>query len=82
MPLPIHSPKKIASLIIAQRKPDGTHEATHSEDSHPKALLDAAQALIGAVHSKDSEAVCRALSSAFEYLDGTDAATEQPDDAA
>lgn len=69
MNLPFLKNKKISSLIVSQRNPDGTHDEQHSEGDEYVGLESAAEDLIRAVHSKDTQGVCAALKAAFEICD-------------
>lgn len=63
--LPFLAPKKMVSVIVAKRKPEGQVEDVHKEDeSHPELMM-AAEDLIRAVHSKDTQGVADALEHAF-----------------
>lgn len=64
--LPFLQPKKMTSVIVETRKPNGNVESRDEED-HP--LMSAAEDLIRAVHGKDAKAVAHALQSAFEIAD-------------
>lgn len=59
--LPFHRARNIAGAIIAKRQPEGSVKDEHLEGSHPIEQLDAADALISAIHRKDREAVVSAL---------------------
>lgn len=66
MNLPFLQQKKMVSSIMANRKPDGTLEVQNeAQEMHP-GLLSAAEDLISAVHSKDSQAVASALKAAMQ----------------
>jgi len=78
--LPFLQPKKLASVIIAKRKPEGSIEPMHAEDEHDPALVAAAEDLIRAVHEKNAEAVAAALQNAFEIVD-VDAPAADDDEA-
>ncbi len=67
--LPFLQPKKLASSIIAKRRSDGTTEQPeHKEDEQHPELMSAAEAMIKAVHAKDSTAVAEAMKAAHEHL--------------
>lgn len=68
--LPFLKHRKISSVIIAKRNPEGNVEAMHEEGEQSPELMNAADSLISAVHMKDSEAVAEALKSAFEAMKG------------
>ena len=67
--LPFMQKKPVAGLIVAQRKPDGTHEESHSEGNEDQGLEACAVDLIRAIHSKDSKAAAAAMRAAFEICD-------------
>lgn len=67
--LPFLQPKKMASVIIASRKPSGEITPEHEEGEHEPGLMSAAEDLISAVHAKDASAVASALSAAFEMME-------------
>lgn len=78
MSLPFLNAKKIASVMMAKTRPDGSVEDQHMEDEHDPALQSAAEDLISAVHMKDSMKVASALKAAFEIMDSND--SYQPDE--
>lgn len=59
--LPFLQPKKMASMIIASRKPDGTSAPDEHEGEHAPELMQHASALISAIHAKDENAAAAAL---------------------
>jgi hypothetical protein len=67
--LPFLKPQKVASVILAARKPDGSIEIKGEEGEHEPGLIEAAHELINAVHGKDSNAVASALKAAFEIME-------------
>lgn len=70
--LPFLQPKKIATMMVASKKPDGSIEQEGPADEPNHALLAAAEDLISAVHMKDAKAVAEAIESAFEICDSND----------
>lgn len=71
--LPFLMHRKIATVILAKQKPDGTLEPKGEEGEHDPALMSAAEDLIRAVHAKDANAVAEALMAASEILDSDEA---------
>ena len=67
--LPFFKPKKLASVIIATRKPDGTVMPKHEETEHEDGIMSVAEDLISAVHMKDASMVATALKAAFEIME-------------
>lgn len=67
--LPFLRPDKMVSVIVAKRKPEGQVEDLHKEDEAHPDLIMAAEDLIRAVHSKDTQAVADALEQAFYVCD-------------
>ena len=67
--LPFLAHRKIANIIVAKQKPDGTLETKGEKDEHDPALISAAEDLIRAVHAKDASAVVDALKAADEVMD-------------
>lgn len=67
--LPFLQPKKITSIMMAVKKPDGSIEQKGPEDEPDHALMSAAEDLISAVHMKDAKAVAEAIKAAFELCD-------------
>jgi len=67
--LPFLKQKQVAGLIVAKRKPDGTHEEQHSEDQEDHGLEACATDLIRAIHAKDSTAAAAAMRAAFELME-------------
>lgn len=67
--LPFLKPKKITSVMVATRHPDGRMEhGGYADDEHP-GLMACAEDLIHAVHAKDAKAVAEALKAACEICD-------------
>ncbi len=67
--IPFMEPKKLASVIVAKRKPSGETEIKGEEgEAMPEAVM-LAEELIRAVHAKDAEAVAEALEAAFMHFD-------------
>lgn len=66
--LPFLKPKKMASVIMASRKPDGSAAPDKKEDEKAPESISAAESLISAVHSKDAEAVAKALDAYHAHL--------------
>lgn len=73
--LPFLKQRKIASVIMAKRKPDGAIEPISEEGEETPELMSAAEDLIRALHSKDAGAVAAALKAAFQMMDS---AEEEP----
>ncbi len=69
MSLPFLRAKKLATVIIANKKPSGELEPKGEEGEHDPILIGAAEDLISAVHAKDSVAVADALKAAFEMME-------------
>lgn len=67
--LPFLKPKKMASVIIATRKPNGSVMPEHEEGESEPGLMSAAEDLISAIHSKDASAAASALQAAFEMME-------------
>lgn len=67
--LPFLGPKKISSVIVAGRKPDGSLNPQGDEGEMDAGLMSAAEDLIQAVHAKDATAVASALKAAFQMSD-------------
>lgn len=71
--LPFLKPEKVGAIIVARRKPDGSHmaEGGMAEDGHVEnaELLAAATDLVRAVHAKDAKGVAEALEAAFYVCD-------------
>lgn len=68
-PLPFLDKRKVAGLIIAKRKPDGSTEEMHTEGDENAPIMSCADDLISAVHAKDASGVAAAMRAAFEILD-------------
>ncbi len=68
MSLPFLNPRKVASVIIAARRPNGSIEPMHEEGGHEPGLMSAAEDLISAVQMKDASAVAGALKAAFDMM--------------
>lgn len=64
--LPFLKPEKITSVIVANRKPNGSVMPSHEEGDENAALHSAAEDLIRAAHAKDIPQVANALRAAFE----------------
>jgi hypothetical protein len=64
--LPFLKERKIASVLVAKRSPEGEETTMPEVD---EGLMAAAEDLIRAVHSKDAHAVASALKAAFEISD-------------
>lgn len=68
--LPFLKPKKVASVIVANRQEeDGALESAGPADEMDPGLMAAAEDLIQAVHAKDAHATAMALQSAFDIAD-------------
>lgn len=59
--LPFLKPKKLASVIIAQTKSDGSPAEHKQEGEHSPELMKAAEDAIGGFHAKDASAVVNAM---------------------
>lgn len=68
MSLPFLNSRKIASVIIATRKPDGSVMPKHEEGEQEPGLMSAAEDLISAISMKDAKAVAEALKAAFDMM--------------
>lgn len=78
--LPFLKHRKLATIIMAKRKPEGSMEMMGEEgEEHPQ-LMYAAEDLISAVHAKDAKAVAEALRAAFDMLDSEDESPESMND--
>lgn len=66
--LPFLKARKVASVIIARRKPDGAIESEKEEGEEDPAMLSVAEELISAVHSKDATRVAAVLEAAFDII--------------
>lgn len=64
--LPFLEPKKLSSVIVANRKPSGAIVPDKEEGDEDSALMSAAEDLISAVHSKSASSVAAALRAAFD----------------
>lgn len=62
----IGDPKKMAALILAEKKGEESEPEGEVEEGPPDALETAAEELVEAVGSKDKKAVAAALRNAFE----------------
>lgn len=71
--LPFLKPKKMASVIMSARTPDGKEVLKGPEDEASPENIKLAQDLISAVHSKDAEAVAAVLSKLQEIDEAEDA---------
>ena len=67
--LPFLKPKKVAGLIIAKRKPDGSKQEMYEGGEENSGLEACAEDLMRALNSKDAKAVAEALKAAFEICD-------------
>lgn len=68
--LPFMKPKSVAGLIISKRAPDSEPSSPmEKEDSEDQGLDACSEALIRAMHAKDSKGVSAALRDAMEFLD-------------
>lgn len=70
--LPFLKPEKMASVIVARRKKDGSVEPQHAEDQHPPELMSAAEDLIRAIHEKSASGVAAALKNALAIADSSE----------
>lgn len=78
--LPFLKPEKMASVIVARRKKDGSVLPEHAEGQHPPELMSAAEDLIRAVQEKSASAVASALKNAFDVLEARE--PEEPESGA
>lgn len=69
MSLPFLKPKRVAGLIIANRKPDGSKVESHEEGKESDSLEICAQDIIRAIENKDSKALAMAFKAAFEICE-------------
>lgn len=67
--LPFLKERKVAGIIISQRKPDENKEQSQDDSSNDEALRACAAELIRAVGAGDEAGVAMAIKSAFEILD-------------
>lgn len=77
MSLPFLKPEKMASVIVAKRKSDGSIEPSHEEGQHPPEHMAAAEDLIRNIHAKSAHGVASALKNLFSMLD-SDSDIENP----
>lgn len=73
--LPFLKPKRVAGVIISQRKPDGSNEMKHEEGEEMGEMEVCAEEIIRAISSKDAKALAAAIQAAIEI------AQSQPQDA-
>lgn len=66
--LPFLKPRRVAGLIISQRKSDGSTDVSHQEGDENQGLEACADDIIRAINNKDSKQLAEALRSAFECL--------------
>jgi hypothetical protein len=64
--LPFLKPKRVAGLIISQRKPDGSNEAQHEEGDEMNEMEVCAEEILRAISSKDAKALASALQAAMD----------------
>lgn len=64
--LPFMKPRPQGAVIIAARKPDGSHSPEKEEGGVNPALMAIAEDLISAVHAKDATGVAHALDAAAQ----------------
>ena len=69
MSLPFLKPEKMASIIVANRKKDGSIQTSHEQGEQKPELMSAAEDLIRAVHAKEASKVASALKAAFDLCD-------------
>lgn len=74
--LPFLKPDKMASVVMAARKPDGSLEPKGEEGEMDHGKLSAAEDLIRAIHAKDAKAVAEAMQASYDMCeskeDGSD----------
>lgn len=75
--LPFLQPKKLASVIIARQKEDGSVVPEHEEGEQSPELKSHAANLIRAMHAKDEDGVAEAMQDIHNHLN-----PDEPDDAA
>lgn len=61
-------PEKMASVIMARHKKDGSTEVMHEEGGHHPGLMSAAEDLVRAIHSKDHKGVADAMKAAHAVM--------------
>lgn len=66
--LPFLKPKRVASIIMQSRKPDGTAGLPSEEAEHPPELMKHAEDLISAMHAKDASAVANVMQNIHEHM--------------
>lgn len=72
MGLPFLNARKIASVIIAKKLPNGSIEPSHEEGLPDPAMLSAAEDLLSAISMKDASKVAAALSAAFNISESSE----------
>jgi hypothetical protein len=79
--LPFLKPQRAAGVIMATRKPDGSHTPEQEEgEAHPH-LMAAAEDLVRAIHAKDAKAVASAMQACHGICSSLDS-TPDPGDTA
>lgn len=73
--LPFLQPRKITSMLIANRKPEGSIEVEPAKEMD-HGLLSAAEDLIKAIHAKDAQGVASAMKACTQLCDNDDAVEE------
>lgn len=77
--LPFLKPKKVAGLIISQRKPDGKVAPYHEAGDENHALDACSEDLMRAITSKDISGISSAIRAAYEILDSESAEDDSND---
>lgn len=75
--LPFLKPEKMASVIIARRKKDGSVIPEHAQDEHSPELMAAAEDLIRQVQEKSASGVAGALKNAFSVLESQESMPDE-----
>lgn len=64
--LPFLKPKRVAGVIISQRKPDGSNEMKHEEGEEMSQMEVCAEDILRAIANKDAKALAGALQAAMD----------------
>lgn len=64
--LPFLKPEKMATVIVARRKSDGSQEVKNEDGEHPPELIAAAEDLIRAISSKSAKDVATAMKNCMD----------------
>lgn len=79
--LPFLQPKKLAGIIMANTKKDGTIDDKGLEDDINHAMMSAAEDLLSGIALKDAGKVAKALESAYHVADSDDSSADISDEA-